>query len=39
MEPSVAPRAEEQYPTPAVLGASIATFFFPIYLARSRPSS
>ena len=30
MEPSVAPRADEQYPTPAVLAAAIATFFFPI---------
>ena len=29
-EPSVATRAEEEYPAPAVLGAAIATFFFPI---------
>ena len=30
MEPSVAPRADEQYSTPAVLAAAIATFFFPV---------
>jgi hypothetical protein len=30
MEPSVAPRTDEQYPAPDVLGAAIATFFFPI---------
>jgi hypothetical protein len=30
MEPSVAPRTDEQNPAPDVLGAAIATFFFPI---------
>ncbi len=30
MEPSAAPRADDEYPAPAVLGAAIATFFFPV---------
>jgi hypothetical protein len=29
-EPAVAPVTEDAYPAPAVLGAAIATVFFPI---------